>query len=228
MMLPLDVRPVAVNVTGVGVVSVPFGAEPALSVAQFLLEARSKGHAIDADGATQIMEAVCANRPATLRCLVPLTVAPFSLNIPDIGTFVVPFGAEPAAQLADFVNAVAAADPYGPAGRGEVVDASVAEQIMNLTCQSVACFVPIDLSPLSLNVTGYGRLVVPFGTEPAVGVDNFLRRCVAAGCLERRARGREQQYAEICHVDCHCVRCQRLKRALRVVLQACARSAAIN
>ena len=76
--------------------------EPAAIVTRFLNEARSKGHLIDSDGATKIMEAVCYNRPS-MNCLVPLKVSPFVLNLDGIGRFVVPFGVEPAAALADFV-----------------------------------------------------------------------------------------------------------------------------
>lgn len=202
--VPLDVRPIEVNVTDVGVLSVPFGSEPAAVVAQFLLQARAKGHMIDTDGAGRIMEAVCS-RP-TARCLVPLDVAPFSLNISGVGNFVVPFGVEPAVALAQFVDLVVAADPTGPAGYGEVIDTVAAEQIMNMTCSSIACLIPLDLTPLAINVTGMGRLVVPFGAEPAVAVEQFLRRCVAAGHVVNEEVGQivmEAVCARAWPVKCH-------------------------
>ena len=191
--LPLDVRPVEVNVSGVGILSVAFGSEPAAIVTRFLNEARSKGHLIDSDGATKIMEAVCYNRPS-MNCLVPLQVSPFVLNLDGIGRFVVPFGVEPAAALADFVEQVARADfggdgsdeanPPGPrimARGGLIVDASVAEQVMRMVCANVTCFMPLDVAPLSLNVTGMGTLVVPFGAEPAESANAFLEQARGAG-----------------------------------------------
>jgi hypothetical protein len=74
---PLDVSPLQINVNEVGVLTVPFGEEPALSVTKFLLQARAKGHVLGAEAANNIMAAVCKQRA----CLVPLDVSDYSLDI---------------------------------------------------------------------------------------------------------------------------------------------------
>ena len=87
----------------------------------------------------------------------------FVLNLDGIGRFVVPFGVERGARglrgasraggLGGDSSDEANATP-NRGTRGLIVDASVAEQVMRMVCANVTCFMPLDVAPLSLNVTG--------------------------------------------------------------------------
>jgi hypothetical protein len=199
----LDVSPIRLNVSGVGTLVVPFGHEPAEDVANFLLEARAKGHRILADGAELIMRAVCQQT----RCEVPLDVSPTSLNISGVGRIVVPFGEEPAQAVHRFTDQVVR--------QGGTLNAAAAQQIFEALCKQVicrccrrgcgcsshgvvpalsvsllfvgpfgrqiTCFQPLDVSSFSLNITNVGTLVVPYGVEPSDAVDYFLRQAIRQG-----------------------------------------------
>jgi len=168
---PLDLSPLQINIDGVGVLVVPFGEEPALSVTKFLLQARSKGHVLGKEAASSIMTAVCQQRT----CLAPLDVADFSLNIEGIGRFQVKYGEEPAIALHSFVDLV-----IRQGGSG-MIDTAAANQIMTETCSQVTCFVPLDARPVSIEIQEMGTVVVPFGFDPTSCVQDFLLRAAAAG-----------------------------------------------
>jgi hypothetical protein len=168
---PLDISPLQINVDGIGVLVIPFGEEPALSVTKFLLQARSQGHVLGSAAASNIMEAVCQQRP----CIAPLDVADYSLNIEGVGRFTVAYGEEPAIALHMFVDEV-----IRQGGSG-LINAEAANQIMTETCSKVSCFVPLDVRPVSIDIKDMGTVVVPFGFDPTAAVYDFLLSAAAAG-----------------------------------------------
>ena len=76
----------------------------------FLETSRERGHRIGADDALLIFRAACGR--ATNGCRVGINTGPVSLNISDVGTLVVPFGAEPAESANAFLEQARGAGHY--------------------------------------------------------------------------------------------------------------------
>jgi hypothetical protein len=72
---------------------------------------------------------------------------------------------EPAEAAAQFLESAMAS--------GHAIDATNAARIMEALCAAKKCNLPLDLSPLSVEVAPLGTLVVPFGVEPAMAVSGF-------------------------------------------------------
>ena len=49
------------------------------------------------------------------------------------------------------------------AGGGGMIDATGAQQLLESVCKSVPCFTPLDVREASLNISGIGTCIVPFG-----------------------------------------------------------------
>jgi len=168
---PLDVRPLVLEISEVGVVEVPFGEEPADAVGKFLLDVRAAGGVVDEADAAAIMERLCG--AGGKKCFAPLDVAPLSLEVAGVGTLVVPFNAEPALFVANFLTQARAA--------GHAMDATSAAQLMEAACARKPCLVPIDVADFSVEVEGVGTFTVPYGSEPAASLLVWVDQVVAAG-----------------------------------------------
>lgn len=171
--VPLDLGPAQLTVQGLGVLNVPLGLNPADAAMDFLEDARGQGVALGAPEAAKLMDGLCALPQLRGACTRPLNVAPLQLEVEDVGTVEVPFGAEPADTVAAFVAEARA--------RGvSWLDADHATMMMERLCASKPCFKPLDVRPLQLEVTGIGTLTVPYNGEPSEAVMRFLLEARAA------------------------------------------------
>lgn len=194
----VDTSPYELNVTGVGTVAVPFGVEPADSAERFFLSARKAGVMIGAETATQIMNALCQARTCNrLLDLSPLTINISPLNISGYTEFVLEFGQEPAKGLAQFVDGVVAS--------GGSVTGDEATSILKAICDRIACFVPLDVNPpVTLTVENVGSLVVPFGVDPTKAILDWVESVIAAGSDLIGADTATKIYENVCsRVRCY-------------------------
>mmetsp|Transcript_56404 Transcript_56404/g.155783 ORF Transcript_56404/g.155783 Transcript_56404/m.155783 type:complete len:461 (+) Transcript_56404:38-1420(+) len=158
--VPLNVATWKLNVTGVGMLTVPFGAEPADSVLGFVESAVAAGHVIDVEGASMMMEQACQAK----KCYKQLDAVDRKLEVEGVGTIPLPFGHDPTTRVTNFLHQARQA--------GHRIDATAATQIMQGACGMRKCHRPLDVADFQLKVKDIGTLAVRFG-EDQKGVPPF-------------------------------------------------------
>jgi hypothetical protein len=175
--VPLDVRPVSIDIQDIGTVVVPFGYDPTTMVRDFLMRVARAGYPVTNEMAEQIMNAVCnagrSNKEGLVYCHRPLDVRPFSLAVQGLGTLNVPFGTEPADAVSQFLSQAMDA--------GHAVEANHVKVLMDNVCKSLPCNMDVNTAPVTLNITDMGMITVNYGEEVSTVVKKFISKCIYQG-----------------------------------------------
>lgn len=148
--IPLDVRPVTIDIQDIGTLIVPFGFNPTNKVKTFLIQMIKAGYQINDEMAEQIMQAICqagVNKFNKLiqYCHFPLDIRPFTLNVQNLGQLVIPFGYEPAYEVEKFLNM--------KRDEGMQVEEGHVKLLMDNVCATLECNVAVNTEPITLNIT---------------------------------------------------------------------------